>query len=63
MLSYQHHYHAGNHGDVLKHWVLLACVRHLQAKDKPFDYIDTHAGAGLYDLADPRAEKLGEARS
>ena len=44
MFSYQHHYHAGNHADVLKHWLLLACVRYLQRKEKPFDYIDTHAG-------------------
>ena len=50
MLSYQHQYHAGNHADVLKHWVLLECVRYMQNKDKPFDYIDTHAGAGLYRL-------------
>ncbi len=63
MLSYQHHYHAGNHADVLKHWVLVECVKHLQRKEKPFDYIDTHAGAGLYDLKDPRAARLGEAAS
>ncbi len=61
MLSYQHHYHAGNHADVLKHWLLLECVRHLQRKDKPFDYIDTHAGAGLYDLNSDQARKTGEA--
>ena len=50
MLSYQHGYHAGNHADVLKHLVLLALLRRLQAKDKPFSCIDTHGGAGLYDL-------------
>ena len=60
MLSYQHHYHAGNHADVLKHWVLLACMRHMQKKDKPFDYIDTHAGAGLYRLDSAKARKTAE---
>jgi len=60
MFSYQHHYHAGNHADVLKHWLLLACVRHLQRKEKPFDYIDTHAGAGLYRLDSAMARKTAE---
>jgi len=63
MLSYQHQYHAGNHADVLKHWVLLQTIRHLQKKDKPFDYIDTHAGNGLYRLDSPEAEKTGEAKA
>ena len=60
MFSYQHHYHAGNHADVLKHWLLLACVRYLQHKEKPFDYIDTHAGAGLYRLDSAMARKTAE---
>ncbi len=60
MLSYQHHYHAGNHADVLKHWVLLAGVRHLLRKSRPFDYIDTHAGAGLYTLDHMMALKTRE---
>lgn len=60
MLSYQHHYHAGNHADVLKHWLLLECLEHLQNKDKPFEYIDTHAGAGLYSLKDNKAQKTQE---
>lgn len=63
MLSYQHHYHIGNHGDVLKHWVLYEVLSYLQQKDKPFDYIDTHAGAGLYSLQDPKAQKLKEFES
>ncbi len=61
MLSYQHQYHAGNHADVLKHWLLLECLAHLQKKDKPFDYIDTHAGGGLYRLDSEAARKTGEA--
>jgi 23S rRNA (adenine2030-N6)-methyltransferase len=50
MLSYRHAFHAGNHGDVLKHLVLLGCLDHLANKDKPYLYIDTHAGAGAYTL-------------
>lgn len=60
MLSYQHHYHAGNHADVIKHWILVECITYFQLKDKPFDYIDTHAGAGLYDLQSKEALKTGE---
>ncbi len=60
MLSYQHHYHAGNHADVIKHWVLLECIHYLQKKNKPFDYIDTHAGAGLYRLDSQAALKTQE---
>ncbi|XOV77402.1 MAG: 23S rRNA (adenine(2030)-N(6))-methyltransferase RlmJ [Aestuariibacter sp.] len=63
MLSYQHHYHVGNHGDVLKHWVLYEVFCYLQKKPKPFDYIDTHAGAGLYQLNDGKTLKLKEYES
>ena len=60
MLSYRHAFHAGNHADVLKHLVLLQLTRHLGQKDKPFWYIDTHAGAGAYALDAGYAQKLAE---
>ena len=60
MLSYQHDYHAGNHADVLKHWLLVECVRHLQLKPAGFEYIDTHAGSGWYRLDSSPALKTGE---
>ena len=60
MLSYRHSFHAGNFADVLKHIALLEITAHLIKKDKPFDYIDTHAGAGLYDLQSYEATKLAE---
>ncbi len=60
MLSYRHSYHAGNHADVLKHLVLVALLRHFLRKDKPFTYIDSHAGAGLYRLDSSQALKTGE---
>ena len=45
---------------MLKHIVLIEILQHLGKKDKAFDYIDTHAGAGLYHLASAHAEKLQE---
>ncbi|HSG87656.1 MAG TPA: 23S rRNA (adenine(2030)-N(6))-methyltransferase RlmJ [Pseudomonadales bacterium] len=63
MLSYQHGYHAGNHADVLKHVILIALLEHLARKPKPFSYIDTHAGAGLYDLREREARKNREFES
>lgn len=62
MLSYRHAFHAGNHADVLKHLVLVHLTRYLCQKDKPFWYIDTHAGAGAYALDTGYAAKLAEYR-
>jgi 23S rRNA (adenine2030-N6)-methyltransferase len=60
MLSYRHSFHAGNFADVLKHIVLVEILEYLNRKEKGFHYIDTHAGAGLYDLQSEHAAKLGE---
>jgi 23S rRNA (adenine2030-N6)-methyltransferase len=60
MLSYLHGYHAGNHADVLKHTVLAALLARLVVKDKPLRYIETHAGAGGYDLRAPAAQRNRE---
>ena len=60
MLSYRHSYHAGNFGDVIKHIVLIEILEHLIKKDAPFEYIDTHAGAGLYNLHSEHGAKLKE---
>lgn len=57
MLSYQHAYHAGNHADVLKHWVLLCCLEWLNRKPGGWTYYDTHAGEGLYDLEGEMASR------
>jgi 23S rRNA (adenine2030-N6)-methyltransferase len=61
MLSYQHHFHAGNLADVQKHALLAWCLDYLTQKDKPLTYIETHAGRGLYDLSSEYALKTGEA--
>jgi 23S rRNA (adenine2030-N6)-methyltransferase len=60
VLSYRHGFHAGNHADVLKHFVLVALLRHLTRKDKPLWVIDTHAGAGSYSLEEGYAARNAE---
>ena len=62
MLAYRHAFHAGNHADVLKHALLVAVLRHLNAKDKAWRLVDTHAGAGAYALHAEQAQKKGEYR-
>ncbi len=63
MLSYRHAFHAGNHADVLKHHLLFETLSYFNRKDKAYWYIDTHAGAGVYDLGSDTAQKLGEHRN
>ncbi|QZY90544.1 23S rRNA (adenine(2030)-N(6))-methyltransferase RlmJ [Pantoea dispersa] len=60
MLSYRHSFHAGNHADVLKHTVESLILTALMEKEKPFLYLDTHAGAGRYQLSGEHAERTGE---
>jgi len=60
MLSYRHAFHAGNFADVLKHSVLSLVLEYMTRKDKGFCYIDSHSGAGMYQLADEYAQKTGE---
>lgn len=60
MLSYRHAFHAGNHADVLKHLTLMLTLDYYCQKDKPFWYIDTHAGAGIYALHSEEAQKTRE---
>ena len=63
MLSYRHAYHAGNHADLLKHYLLTRTLAYYNQKPKPYDYIDTHAGAGYYDLTAAYAQKNREYQS
>lgn len=60
-MNYRHAYHAGNFADVLKHAVLVWMVRYLQQKPGPICLIDTHGGAGIYDLRGAAAKKTDEA--
>src|SRR5262245_30325355 len=61
-MNYRHAFHAGNIADVVKHAILARIVAHLKEKPAAFRVIDTHAGAGLYDLAGPEASRTGEWR-
>jgi 23S rRNA (adenine2030-N6)-methyltransferase len=60
MLSYRHAFHAGNHADVLKHYVFSLVLRYFKQKPAPFWVIDTHAGAGMYLLKSEFAQKNAE---
>ncbi|TRX55191.1 23S rRNA (adenine(2030)-N(6))-methyltransferase RlmJ [Thalassomonas sp. M1454] len=60
MLSYRHSFHAGNFADVLKHIVQVEILDYMGQKDKVFDYIDTHSGAGLFNLNSEHSQKVGE---
>ncbi len=60
MLSYRHAFHAGNFADVLKHNVLTLVLDYMALKEKGFHYIDSHSGAGMYQLSDEYAQKTGE---
>jgi 23S rRNA (adenine2030-N6)-methyltransferase len=61
-LNYRHAFHAGNFADVVKHVVLTRLLLYLQDKPAAFRVIDTHAGAGLYDLTSDEAMRGGEWR-
>jgi 23S rRNA (adenine2030-N6)-methyltransferase len=61
-MNYRHAFHAGSFADVLKHAVLARILVHLRAKPAAFRVIDTHAGAGRYDLTGPEASRGGEWR-
>lgn len=62
-MNYSHAYHAGNFADVFKHLILVALIEYLKLKEKPFCYLETHAGAGLYDLKSQMVMKNPEFES
>jgi 23S rRNA (adenine2030-N6)-methyltransferase len=59
-MNYRHGFHAGNFADVHKHAALVLLLLHLRKKPAPFRVIDTHAGAGRYDLASEESARTGE---
>jgi 23S rRNA (adenine2030-N6)-methyltransferase len=59
-MNYRHAFHAGGFADVVKHIVLVRILTHLQEKPAAFRIIDTHAGAGVYDLTGEEAQRTGE---
>lgn len=62
-MNYRHGYHAGNFADVLKHLALCELLRLLTVKDKKLFVLDTHAGAGGYDLSGDLARRTLEAEA
>jgi 23S rRNA (adenine2030-N6)-methyltransferase len=62
-MNYRHAFHAGNFADVIKHITLARILTYLQEKPAAFRVIDTHAGAGLYDLTSDEAQRGGEWRT
>jgi 23S rRNA (adenine2030-N6)-methyltransferase len=60
-MNYRHAYHAGNFADCFKHALLIALLDSLAAKPTPYFVLDTHAGAGWYDLDAESSRRTGEA--
>ena len=60
-MNYRHVYHAGNFADLLKHAVLTALLKTMMRGTAPLTVIDTHAGAGVYDVGSDAALRTGEA--
>jgi 23S rRNA (adenine2030-N6)-methyltransferase len=61
-MNYRHAFHAGNFADVFKHAVLARILVYLTRKETPVRFIDTHAGAGRYDLSGAEAARSPEWR-
>ncbi|MFA6266782.1 MAG: 23S rRNA (adenine(2030)-N(6))-methyltransferase RlmJ [Pseudolabrys sp.] len=59
-MNYRHAFHAGSFADVFKHAVVARILDYLCEKPAAFRVIDTHAGAGLYDLTSAEAKRGGE---
>ncbi len=61
-MNYRHGFHAGNFADCFKHALLVWLVVALQRKPAPAFVLDTHAGAGGYDLDTGPAARTQEWR-
>ncbi len=61
-MNYRHAFHAGSFTDVVKHAILARILVYLGQKSAPFRFIDTHAGAGRYDLRGAEAQRSPEWR-
>jgi 23S rRNA (adenine2030-N6)-methyltransferase len=61
-MNYRHAFHAGNHGDVLKHALLTRVLTYMLQKNAALAVLDAHAGIGTYNLTGLEAFKTGEWR-
>ncbi len=62
-MNYRHAFHAGNFADLHKHAIVLAMLSALQDESPALSVIDTHAGAGGYDLSGEMSRRSGEAQA
>ncbi len=62
-MNYRHGFHAGNFADLAKHAALLALLRLVRRDEAPLLVVDTHAGAGAYDLSNPDFARSREAEA
>ncbi len=61
-MNYRHAFHAGNFADLIKHAAVTLIMERLTADGGPLLVLDSHAGAGTYDLGGAFARKAGEAQ-
>lgn len=59
-MNYRHAFHAGSYSDCMKHALLIWLIEALQRKPAAIGVLDTHAGAGFYDLDSGPAQRTGE---
>ncbi|AZL15108.1 23S rRNA (adenine(2030)-N(6))-methyltransferase RlmJ [Rickettsiales endosymbiont of Stachyamoeba lipophora] len=59
-MNYNHHFHAGNFADVIKHLILIHIIEYNKLKNKPIVFFDSHAGQGMYNLSEHEALRTGE---
>ena len=62
-MNYRHAFHAGNFADLVKHAALTRLLGRLLEDGSPLTVVDTHAGAGLYDLGDENQARSKEAEA
>jgi len=62
-MNYRHAFHAGNFADLVKHAALTRLLGRLLEDASPLTVVDTHAGAGLYDLGDENQARSKEAEA
>ena len=62
-MNYRHAFHAGNFADLVKHGAITLIMERLVTLPEPLLVVDSHAGAGVYDLDGEMARKSGEAEA
>jgi 23S rRNA (adenine2030-N6)-methyltransferase len=61
-IGYNHQIHAGNAGDVWKHFILVEVAEHLLFRDKSLVYAESHVGRPEYALGAPGEWEKGIGR-